>query len=333
MVSYLSLRVVVVVFLIPILVSLIIHKAPFLHHSMALSAARTLNQNANFMGRHAVVVGGTAGIGKGIAVRLAQANFTVTIVGRNAEQGSQVIEEMKRYSPNNVHDFFKCDAGLIRNVRSFAKTYSETHSSLDVLVQTQGIATTQGRTETDEGIDVKLSLHYYGRMALIQSLLPLLRASPSGRVLSVFSAGVHGPYEDYKKDPELKNNYTLSNAAIAPGLYNDLTLDSFARQPENKNISFIHSAPGFVNTNWGTELNWFLRGLVRAIQPLATSIEDCAEFMCLPLLSSDETQLEKNGQVILMSPKGEPAKKTKLHTDEAREFIWDHTQEVLSRVH
>ena len=44
---------------------------------------------------------------------------------------------------------------------------------------------------------------------------------------------------------------------IAAGFYNDLGLDSFARQPENKNVTFIHAAPGFVNTNWGTELPWY----------------------------------------------------------------------------
>lgn len=35
---------------------------------------------------------------------------------------------------------------------------------LDILVLTQGIATTQGRTETEEGIDMKMALHYYSRV-------------------------------------------------------------------------------------------------------------------------------------------------------------------------
>jgi hypothetical protein len=79
-----------------------------------------------------------------------------------------------------------------------------------VLVMTHGVATLDGRTETDEGLDHKLVptlgcnsystyvvkylqvLHYFGRMALIESLLPLLRRSPHGRVLSVFAAA-HSP--------------------------------------------------------------------------------------------------------------------------------------------
>jgi len=205
---------------------------------------------------------------------------------------------------------------------------------LDVLVETQGIATTQGRTETEEGIDQKMATHYYGRMALIDAFLPLLHKSPSAYVLSVLSAGVHSPYEGYSTDPELKDNYSLKNAADAAGFYNDLGLDSFARQPENKNIKFIHAAPGFVNTNWGTELNWILRGLIRLIQPLGASIEDCAEFMLLPILSSATSSSATDSQqnsVVLIGSKGEPAVKTSCH-DEAIQVVWKHTQEVLARV-
>jgi len=37
--------------------------------------------------------------------------------------------------------------------------------------------------ETSEGLDVKISLHYYSRMAFIQALLPKLQASDDARVL------------------------------------------------------------------------------------------------------------------------------------------------------
>jgi NAD(P)-dependent dehydrogenase (short-subunit alcohol dehydrogenase family) len=314
---------------IPVICAYLWTRLPFLPHSMALARARKLNAQANFTGRLAVVVGGTAGIGKGIAMRLAQANFTVTIVGRNAERGQEVVESLTQKGGSG-HKFISCDAQHIRNLRAFAKTFSEEHESLDVLVETQGIATTQGRTETEEELDQKMAIHYYGRMALIEAFLPLLRAAPSARVLSVLSAGVHSPYSHYETDPELKENYSLKNAADAAGFYNDIGLDSFARQSGNENITFIHAAPGFVNTNWGTELPFLLRGLVRVVQPLGTSIEDCAEFMCLPLLSPDEDQ-PHTGEVVLIGSKGETVSKTSLH-DEARDAVWKHTQDVLGRI-
>ena len=134
---------------------------------MALAAARARNAKANCAGRRAVVVGGTSGIGHGIAMRLAKANFGVTIVGRNAERGKEIVAQLTALGGQS-HEFMACDATLISNLRAFAGEYAKKYPALDVLVETQGIASVEGRVETAEGIDQKLALHYYGRMALIE---------------------------------------------------------------------------------------------------------------------------------------------------------------------
>lgn len=140
-------------------------------------------------------------------------------MGRNAEVAQQIIsKELNQYGGN--HDFIPCDARLISNIKDAVRTFTERHDRLDILVESQGIGSFAGRTETGEGIDQKLALHYYGRIAFIQLLLPLLRASPSGRVLSVLSAGVHSTYSHYESDPELKVHFSLKNAADAAGKAN-----------------------------------------------------------------------------------------------------------------
>lgn len=142
------------------------------------------------------------------------------------------------------------------------------------------MATFQGFTPTTEGIDQKLALHYFSRVAFIDRLMPLLEASDDARVMTVLSAGVHSPYKHFQDDFELsKGNYSLRNAADAAGTYNDIAVDMLAR--EHKKVTFFHAAPGFVNTNWGTEMNVFVRGLVRLIQPLGTSIKDIGEILGL----------------------------------------------------
>jgi len=89
-----------------------------------------------------------------------------------------------------------------------------------------------------EKIDEKLMLHFYGRMAFLKYLLPALSQSSSSqsgesenhegrggggsRVLSVLSGGIHSAYEEMFNDPELKENYSLKNAADSAGYYNDL---------------------------------------------------------------------------------------------------------------
>ncbi|KAJ3006653.1 UNVERIFIED_CONTAM: hypothetical protein HDU68_003963 [Siphonaria sp. JEL0065] len=287
--------------------------------SSQIQALRAKNATALFPGQHAVVVGGTSGIGLGIAKRLATTQFNVTIVGRNTQRGNEIVTELAALNPNGKHRFIPCDATLLSNV----KKTCETLPPVDRLVLTQGMATIQGRTETAEGIDQKLSLHYYSRMTFIKGLLPELQKQPSPRVLSVLSAGVHGAYEKYKEDPELKENYSLKNAADAAGFYNDVMLDQFAI--ENKHILFAHAAPGFVNTNWGTEMPWAIRQLLKPLKVFAKSPEDCAEAMCDVLLQSNAEVNAEKGRVVLIDENGGEAAANKHATPEAREFIFKHT--------
>ncbi len=216
-----------------------------INHMSSLSAviARNAQNAATFAGKRAVVVGGTSGIGQGIAIRLAKANMKVTIVGRDATRGAQILQQMKDAGGSD-HDFISCDCFSLANVRKCSRDILSKSESLHMLVLTQGMATIQGYTPTPEGLDQKLTLHYFSRIAFIDSLLPALRKSDDARVLSVLSAGLHGAYGGYNSDFTLERTYSIKNAADSAGFYNDLALDSLSR--ENPSISFQHAAPGFV---------------------------------------------------------------------------------------
>jgi NAD(P)-dependent dehydrogenase (short-subunit alcohol dehydrogenase family) len=59
---------------------------------------------------------------------------------------------------------------------------------LDYLVLSAGIATFQGFTPTTEGLDVKLALHVYARLAAALEAAPALRRSGGGAI-SILSGG------------------------------------------------------------------------------------------------------------------------------------------------
>lgn len=279
-------------------------------------------------GKRAIVVGGTSGIGQGIALRLAKAKASVTILGRSRERGEAVVREMRAEAGDDAaaqFAFVECDAQMLGNVKAFADEFRRSGERLDMLVLTQGIATTQGFTPTSEGLDQKLSLHYFSRVAFALHLAPLMAASDDPRVLTVLSAGVHSPFAGYRDDFSLERTYSIANAANAAGFYNDIAVDSLSR--EFPDVSFVHAAPGFVNTRWGSEFGPVLRFLVRAIQPLGRSIRDAGELMSEALFSPRY----KRGWH-LVDQYGEPtARPTDLH-EAAREFVWERTKEaILSR--
>lgn len=290
--------------------------------SCSVQEVKSKNDEVNLTGKRAIVVGGTSGIGQGIAERLARSNASVTIVGRNP-RGHEILNQLNQLGGKD-HEFLTCDSFSMKNIKKFCGELQSKYPQIDYLVLTQGMATIQGRTETEEGIDQKLALHYFGRMQYIIELLPSLRQA-KGKVLSVLSAGVHKPYLNYREDFELKSSYSLQNAADSAGFYNDLALNALSKSPGNENILFVHAAPGFVNTRWGTEMPWYLQAVLSLVKPFARTIQDTGEFMCAPILNSSQT-----GGLVLINQNAELANQTSLQTEESSNWVLSQTIKVLN---
>ncbi len=315
--------------------------------------------------RKAVVVGATNGIGKACSHRLANAGFNVIAVGRDKPgRAEALIAELNAQNPSSPeqhqqqhqqqspqkHEFRPCDAFSLQNVKECAEAIVQDHESIDALVMSQGMATIQSYTETVDGNDEKMTLHYWSRMAFADRLLPSLRKStmPGGPcVMSILSGGVHSPYKEYATDPYLKQSYSIKNAADAAGYYNDLFMDAMAKRTGNEKIQFIHASPGFVNSNWGTEMPWFLKVPIRGMQRMmAMEPATCAKNMCVPILqsssSSSSSSMGKSGlfgkedgqepHVFILKEDATEGKLTKAHTKEAMETVWNFTAEILGKV-
>jgi NAD(P)-dependent dehydrogenase (short-subunit alcohol dehydrogenase family) len=270
----------------------------------------------------ALVVGGTSGIGHGIALALAKrGDVEVTIAGRSAERGASIVEQLNGVSSSKQnHKFVAVDGFDLQSVKALA---TSSQPAPDILVMTQGMATLQGYTPTiKDGLDQKLQLHYFSRFYLTSLLAPTMK--PNARVLTVLSAGVHGKYKGYDKDFELKNNssYSIKNAADAAGYYTDAGLEALSEQ--NPELVMAHAAPGMVNTNWGTEFPAVLRVMV--VRPMMSLFgknkEDLGETLVSSLmkLSKGYSLLDQKGAVIENGMK---------HTREERDAILEKTLAIL----
>jgi len=310
------------------------------HSTMAaLRAIKAANKEISLSGKTAVVVGGTSGIGHGVAKRLALAGASVTIVGRS-ERG--IVEELTALSPETAgatHSFVPVNAYLLSGVATACTKIKAKHDRIDYLVQSQGMATIQGFTPSpEEGLDQKLTLHVYARAKFIRELQPLLSSAKDGRSLSILSAGMHGSYANYKTDPELSlGSYSIKNAADSAGFYNDIVMDTFSEQ--HTDVTFMHAAPGFVSTRWGTEMPAPIRWCVRALQVFGRSKEDCGEYMFKGLTAetigsasrtteSKESSSTKSNFVLLNEYGARIFKTTQLH-EEAKEFVFKHIMNII----
>lgn len=158
-------------------------------------------------GKNAVVTGATRGIGKAIAVKLAEAGVRVGIVGRDEDRAKQVIEEIEQ-SGGEVRAFLgnisdeQCCGEILKDINN-------SFGGIDILVNCAGILASTPidevtRMEWDEIIATNLS----GTFFMIQKALPYLKESASGRIVNISSnAGRMGGYEN-------SQSYTASKGGI-----------------------------------------------------------------------------------------------------------------------
>lgn len=122
----------------------------------------------------AVFVGGTSGIGAAMAHAFAEhraGDAHVVLVGRNRTAADALLAALPQ-SEAATYEFVECDVALMRNVRRTAAELAQRLPKLNFLVLSPGILTMQGRTETEEGIDRKLALHYYARWRFTYEYVP-----------------------------------------------------------------------------------------------------------------------------------------------------------------
>ncbi|KDQ17121.1 hypothetical protein BOTBODRAFT_172702 [Botryobasidium botryosum FD-172 SS1] len=273
----------------------------------------------------AVFVGGTSGIGQGMAEVFARhtgGNAHIVIVGRDKAKADAIISSLPK-SSTSTYEFVPCDVSLMKNVRACTDSLAQRLPKINFLVLSAGVFTTQGRTETEEGLDQKLALHLYSRWKLTEGMLPLLqKAKKDGedaKVMSVLDSVYGGPID--LDDIDLKKEYSLRAAANTATTGNDIMVVEYARRhPE---IAFMHTAPGFVNTPILSRNHPILGSLLSPLGSLfGTKPQDCAEWMLYPLLSKAFGQGGFH-----LDNHAEPSKPNRYVTEESKLKVYEHVLE------
>jgi len=268
---------------------------------------------------HVVVGGGTAGIGRGIALAISRhcPAAHVTIIGRNQSAANEILPQL-----GSNGKFIRADLSLMSEIRTITKQIN----AIDILVLSQGILT-MDRTPTKENIIEGFATSYYGRVLFVEELLPLLRSSPhGGKVLFVLNSKRGNPSKIHWDDMKLENSYSFMAAVNHLFAFTDLIIQYFASQPENANVSFIHAYPGYVKTNIGDNLPFYVRLPMKALTVFRSKIspEECAEFMIHGILGT-----EKGWRYI--DEIGETVTNKTIANEEMLQKIWEHTREITSR--
>jgi len=167
----------------------------------------------------AVITGASSGIGKAIAIGLAQQGATVCLIGRNPETLKAVTEIARLVAPKSK--WYQADMMLERDVREVARRIGHEFGSVDILVHSAGFISL-GHIETAslKDFDKHFQTNVRGPYALTQALLPMLRARRGQIVFINSSAGLNAQAN--------VGQYTASKhalKAIADSLRDEVNVD------------------------------------------------------------------------------------------------------------
>jgi len=187
-------------------------------------------------GKNVLITGGTAGIGKQIALTFAEQGANVAIFGTNVERAQQVVEEMKQGKPEQKFLFEIVDVSKKSEIEKAIQDILGKWESIDVLVNNAGI-TRDGllmkmkEEHWDEVLDVNLKSVFNMCQALVR---PMMKAK-QGKIINISSVvGLTGNAGQV--------NYSASKSGVI-GFTKSLALELATR-----GICVNCIAPGFIET-------------------------------------------------------------------------------------
>ena len=186
--------------------------------------------------KNIIVTGATRGIGKEIALTLAQNGANIAINYRNYnEEVEELINSIKEFGVDAIA--VKCDVSKSDEVDNFISEVKNHFSSIDVLVNNAGI-TKDGLLlrMKDEDFNSVLDVNLKGTFNTTKSISPIMIKQKHGKIINISSVvGIVGNAGQC--------NYAASKAGVIG------FSKSVARELASRNINVNVVAPGYIDTD------------------------------------------------------------------------------------
>lgn len=141
--------------------------------------------DADLTGKTVVITGGTGGLGRAAATRIAALGARTVVVGRDPEK----LDAISRETAGGVVGY-EADLSSMSEIRDLAKRLLDAEGRLHVLVNNVGVLLPE-RTETTEGLEKTLAVDLAGQFLLTNLLIPRLVESAPSRIINVTSGGMY----------------------------------------------------------------------------------------------------------------------------------------------
>jgi len=222
------------------------------------------------MKKTAVITGGGSGVGRAIAIKLADQDWRVALLGRRAEALQETIRLAGAHAPRFTHHV--CDVSDPSAVAAMAKQVLAEFKEVEVLVNAAGTNAPRRLLEvlSLEDYHAMIATNLHGAFYCVQAFLPQMRARRSGTIVNIISDA--GKQASPKAGPA----YAMSKFGLA-GLTQSLNAEE-----RSNGIRACGIFPGDIDTPLLNKRPQPPDTAARAKMMRAEDVADCAVF-CINL--------------------------------------------------
>lgn len=227
-----------------------------------------------FEGKRAVVVGGTGGLGRAIALQLVTHGAEVTVIGRSFRDTDSQLK------------FIRADLSTLQSAKEVAEKIDA--KDLDLLIFTTGIFSSVKRKVNSEGVELDMAVSYLSRFVIMKSLEKKLSTGSQSKP-KVFIMGFPGmSVKASVNDLNTEKSYNAGTAHYNTIIGNESLVHHYA---ESSEFSCFGLNPGLIKseirtglTGKGSLLTRFIEFMISVLYP------DAHEYAksLLPLFLSED---------------------------------------------
>jgi retinol dehydrogenase 12 len=236
-------------------------------------------------GKHVVITGPTAGIGRSSALALAAEGADLTLLCRNPDKARDLCQDIVA-AGGSQPSVVLMDMARLADVRRAAQEVLAQDRPIDVLLNNAGIVNLK-REETVDGFEETLAVNHYAVFLLTGLLLPALQQAYNARIVNVASHAHTFVRDMGFDDMQALKKYSTFHEYGRSKLANILFTRELARRLEPEGITVNSLHPGAVSTSLGQQNGGLLSKILPVVlKPFFRSPEKGAQtsiYLCQSL--------------------------------------------------
>lgn len=198
---------------------------------------KTKGDKFSLQGKTGLVTGGSRGIGRAIALSLAEAGADVILCSRKLPDTEKVADEVRSLGRKSLP--VSAHVGKMEEVKKLVEKGKEEFGKIDILVNNAGTGPSMPLIDLEEGLwDSIMNLNLKGLVFLSQAVAKVMKEHGGGRIINIASV------DGFK--PEVNGGvYAISKGGVI------MATKAMAREWAQYNIMVNAIAPGNVHTRLG----------------------------------------------------------------------------------